>query len=192
MIQFISKTIYIFLCLSLLGCTQKSNEHRDNNTIADSIESTSTYKDSNLSNTNKKYTLPEANEIKMIDHAVEKIENQLSMLNLEKRKSRNGSCELSTMMDNNETIVKKMMECYDKTWTFYMHVFPDGDSKILFATCSGINGTRSIALEQYSIGTLIEDEMTYALILDEEGNKLSASQLTDWTNAFEQAFIETI
>ena len=190
MIPYLSKIFYAFLCLSLLGCVQKSNEHSDNSTIADSIESTSTYEDSTQNN--KKYTLPEANEINLIDSAVEKIENQLSKLNLEKRKSRNGSCELSILMDNNETIVKKTMECYDKIWTFYMHVYPDGDSKILYATCSGINGTRSIALEQYSIGTLIEDEMTYALILDEEGNKIQSFQMTDWTEAFEQAFIETL
>lgn len=188
----ITKSLLFLFFLILTACSSATEHNQNAKETTTKAEPTTNHTQTITEQVpddseNIKYTLPERDEIKMLDAAVLKIEKQTASLTIQEKNAE--GCQIKQYLTPDNRNPKCTMTCGDKHWVIYNYIYPDNTNKIMYIHFTEEKDGVKKVYEQYSIGLLKEGDQTFGLILDEKGHQLQGEAYTSLEMEFEQAFI---
>jgi len=198
MIHNYTKHIFFFLFLLSLSITSCDNNNSTTNTNNNTVDSTQTEVTDNDLEENS-----HTKEIKLIDDEISKINNQLSSYSKNKKELKDSSCEVFQYANEDNVVLKITSSCQKsasekETWEFYLIVLSGKDTKIICSkyikeTFNEADNslTEKTSRSAYSIGSMIEGDEHYAMVLDETGTELK-EEAASFNQMSEQVYIASM
>jgi len=167
----ISLGIYCLLLLLFITSCQNEPPNTSNTEVTDSTITPPT------TTTSEENNAPHAKEIALIDQKVQAIEEQLPSLTANTITIKGSPYKAIQYTNANNQVLKSLItHSTDSTttaWHFYWLVM-DNDAKNIYTKAIKKQMNQEVFLGQmYSIGSMIEGNENFGLLLDQEGKKLS-------------------